>query len=56
LKTDKGVLDVAAALSSLSGLMEHFTGDGAAGVFLNEEELKLGPCVPSAKIICVGLL
>ncbi|MFD0959162.1 fumarylacetoacetate hydrolase family protein [Paenibacillus chungangensis] len=79
VRTDRGVLDVAAAarqlevadvpsivdevigqgeaaLDVLSALVEKATGANAASLWLNEEELQLGPCVTNpGKIICVGL-
>lgn len=80
VKTDKGVLDVAAAAEKLSvkgapgGIHEAIEGGAAAAqtlaaladraaaaaetadCWLDEAELRLGPCVPNpGKIICVGL-
>jgi len=80
VKTDKGVLDAAAAAEKLSvdgvpsGIHEAIDGGDsavrslaaladraavapeAAGCWLDEAELALGPCVPNpGKIICVGL-
>lgn len=80
VKTDKGVLDVAAAAEKLSvesvpsSIHEVIDGGDlavqalaaltdraaaaseAAGCWLDEAELALGPCVPNpGKIICVGL-
>ncbi|MCU6712044.1 fumarylacetoacetate hydrolase family protein [Paenibacillus sp. J5C_2022] len=79
IRTDRGVLDVAAAarqlevadvpsivdeviaqgeaaLDVLSALVEKASRANAASIWLNEEELQLGPCVTNpGKIICVGL-
>ncbi|MFC4768049.1 fumarylacetoacetate hydrolase family protein [Effusibacillus consociatus] len=67
VKTEKGVLQVQKTVEELladgervldevSSYVRRTLESGNSDVFLNEEELSLGPCVPNpGKIICVGL-